>query len=46
MKTMTSAAIIGMGAMGVLYGSQIIKTLGRDAVCYPVNAARLRKFRE
>lgn len=37
-------AIIGMGAIGILYGSRLLQNLGPEAVCYPVNADRLARF--
>ena len=45
MKPIRKTAIIGMGAIGILYGSRLLQNLGPDAVCYPVNDTRLARFR-
>lgn len=36
-----NTAIIGMGALGLLYGDIISRTIGKDAVSYIMNAERL-----
>lgn len=40
------AAIVGMGALGLLYGNQIQKTLGADAVSFIVDADRYDRYKE
>ena len=46
MKTIKKAAIIGMGSIGILYGSRILQTLGAEAVCFPVSPERLSRFQK
>ncbi len=46
MKRIERAAIIGMGSMGILYGSCILERLGKDAVSYPANERRRMRFAE
>lgn len=46
MKQIRKTAIIGMGAIGILYGSRLLQNLGPDAVCYPVSPARLARFQQ
>ena len=38
-------AIIGMGALGMLYASQIIEGLGREAVEFVMDKARVEKYK-
>ena len=38
-------AIIGMGALGLLYGNQIQETLGRDAVSFIVDEDRYERYK-
>ena len=38
-------AIIGMGALGLLYGSHIVKQLGRDAVSFVLDKDRFERYR-
>ncbi|MBD5539940.1 MAG: ketopantoate reductase family protein [Lachnospiraceae bacterium] len=37
-------AIIGMGALGLLYGNHIVKHCGQDAVTYVMDRNRLKKY--
>lgn len=37
-------AIIGMGALGLLYGNHIVKHCGQDAVTYVMDQDRLKKY--
>ena len=34
MKQWTQAAIVGMGALGMMYGERIAENLGAEAVCF------------
>lgn len=45
MKEMQSTAIIGMGALGMLYASQIQDTLGPDAVTFVAEPERAARYR-
>lgn len=38
------AAIVGMGALGLLYGNHIVKQCGQDAVTYVMDKERLKKY--
>lgn len=38
------AAIIGVGALGVLFGRQIAAALGKDAVCYVADRQRIERY--
>lgn len=40
-----NTAIIGMGALGLLYGSYIRKHCGDDAVCFVMDEGRAEKYR-
>lgn len=40
-----STAIIGMGALGLLYADQITRTQGRDAVTFVCDEERLKRYR-
>lgn len=44
MKTINKVSIVGMGALGMLYGSIISKARGRDAVSYLVDEDRYQKY--
>lgn len=37
-------AIVGMGALGLLYGNHIVKQCGQDAVTYVMDKERLKKY--
>lgn len=41
-----STAIIGMGALGILYGSYIRKQCGNDAVCFVMDEKRAEKYKD
>lgn len=43
MKKIIKTAIIGMGALGVMYGDTITRTLGRDAVTFILDDERYEK---
>ncbi|NCC77653.1 MAG: ketopantoate reductase family protein, partial [Clostridia bacterium] len=38
-------AIVGMGALGLLYGEQIQKTLGKDHLCYVMDTERYQRHK-
>ena len=40
-----STAIIGMGALGILYGSHIRKKCGNDAVCFVMDENRAERYK-
>lgn len=46
MKEIKSAAIVGMGALGLLFGSEIAAGLGPEAVCYVADAQRVARYRD
>ena len=43
MKKIENAAVIGMGALGMLYGSRLMTTLGRDNVKFLMDSGRLKR---
>lgn len=43
-KEITKVSIIGMGALGLLYGSHIVKHIGMEAVDYIMEDRRLKKY--
>ena len=43
-KEITKVSIIGMGALGLLYGSHIVKHLGMDAVDFIMEDTRFKKY--
>ena len=45
MKEIKTVAIVGMGALGILYGSQIVKARGREAVTYVMDRERCERHR-
>lgn len=44
MKEIKTTAIIGMGALGMLYGDRILQNLGPEAVCFVADQDRIRKY--
>lgn len=44
MKKIEKVAIIGMGALGLMYGSHIAARKGRDSVEYVMDAERVKKY--
>lgn len=44
-KEITKVSIIGMGALGLLYGSHIVKHLGMDAVDFIMDDKRFEKYK-
>lgn len=45
MREIKKTAIIGMGALGLLYGEQIQNTLGKDAVTFVMDEARFERHK-
>lgn len=45
MKEIHKTAIIGMGALGLLYGGQLTSTLGQTAVSFIADKERVQKYR-
>lgn len=45
-KEINKVSIIGMGALGLLYGSHIVKHLGMEAVDFIMNDKRLKKYED
>lgn len=45
MKPIQTAAVVGMGALGMLYADLIIRHLGTDAVCCVADHERVEKYR-
>lgn len=43
---MSHIAIIGMGALGILYGDILTASLGRDAVTFLADEQRIQKYRQ
>lgn len=46
MKKIRQIAIVGMGALGLLYGEQIVDALGYDAVSFLVDEERFEHYKE
>jgi len=46
MKTINNISIIGMGALGLLYGKLIADARGKDAVRYIVDEERFEKYKD
>ena len=44
MKKIETVAIVGMGALGLLYGDHIVKTVGQDAVSFVMDKERVEKY--
>lgn len=45
-KDINNVAIIGMGALGLLYGEHITNELGKDSVSYILDEDRYKKYQE
>jgi len=45
MKQINSVAIVGMGALGILFGKEIADTLGEQAVRYVMDEERFAKYK-
>lgn len=43
MKEIKSVAIVGMGALGILFGNCIQKTIGQDNLCFVMDEERVKK---
>ena len=46
MKEIKKASVVGMGALGLLYGNLIQENVGRDAVDFVMDAGRAEKYRK
>ena len=46
MRGVRTVAIVGMGALGLMYGNHIAKHCGREAVVYVMDEERLQRSRE
>ena len=46
MKEIKKVAIVGLGALGMLYGTHIIRHRGQDAVSYVMDADRLARYKD
>ena len=44
MRQWTQAAIVGMGALGMMYGERIAERLGEKAVCFVADEERARRY--
>ena len=44
MKEIKQTAIIGMGALGLLYGNRIAESLGNDSVCFVADSDRVKRY--
>ncbi len=44
MKKIEKTAIIGMGALGMLYGERIFTNIGPDSVCYILDEKRMKEY--
>lgn len=44
MKKIETTAIVGMGALGLLYGTYIVDKKGPQGVCYVMDEKRMRKY--
>lgn len=46
MERWMQTAIVGMGALGMMYGERIGGKLGRDAVCFVADEGRVRRYQD
>lgn len=46
MRQWTKAGIVGMGALGMMYGERIVERLGGEAVCFVADEERTRRYRQ
>ncbi len=46
MKEIKNASVVGMGALGLLYGNLIHENVGKDAVDFVMDAGRAEKYRK
>ena len=44
MKEIKKVAIVGMGALGLLYGNRIAENMGNDSVCFVADEARVKRY--
>lgn len=46
MRQWTRTAIVGMGALGMMYGERIADRLGTESVCFVADEERTRRYRQ
>ena len=46
MRQWTQTAIVGMGALGMMYGERIADRLGTEAVCFVADEDRVRRYQQ
>ncbi|QAT43555.1 ketopantoate reductase family protein [Aminipila luticellarii] len=46
MKKIETTAIVGMGALGLLYGTYIMDKKGSQSVCYAMDTERVKKYKD
>lgn len=46
MREWTQVAIVGMGALGMMYGGRILEQLGEDGVCFVADEERCDRYRD
>jgi len=46
MKEIKQTAIVGMGALGLLYGDRIAENLGIDSICFVADEERIKRYQE
>ena len=44
MKRIENVTIVGMGALGILYGDFFVKKMGKDHVTFVADAERVARF--
>ena len=44
MKEIKQVAVVGMGALGLLFGNQIAESLGNDSVCFVADEDRVKRY--
>lgn len=44
MKQINKVAVIGAGALGILYGNQMSEALGKENVCFVADSERVRRY--
>jgi len=45
-KNIKKTAVVGMGALGLLFGKKLTQELGKDNLRYVLNKARKRRYKE
>ena len=44
MKEIKQVAIVGMGALGLLFGDRIAKNMGNESVCFVADSDRVKRY--